>query len=57
MSTGLTKDAGWEIGVSRTLPFPPDDVRAVLTAPAGLALWLGTLDPLPVGPGRGRGAP
>jgi uncharacterized protein YndB with AHSA1/START domain len=44
---GLSKDAGWEIGVSRTLPFPPDDVWALLTAPEGLALWLGTLDTLP----------
>lgn len=24
MPTGLTQDAGWEIGVSRTLPLPAD---------------------------------
>ncbi|WP_181768574.1 SRPBCC family protein [Streptomyces albidus (ex Kaewkla and Franco 2022)] len=39
--TGLTKDAGWQIGVSRTLPFPGEQVWRFLTAPEGLALWLG----------------
>lgn len=38
---GLTKDAGWQVGVSRTLPHGPDDVWAALLSPAGLALWLG----------------
>jgi uncharacterized protein YndB with AHSA1/START domain len=38
---GLTKDAGWEIGVSRTLPHPPEDVWAFLTSPEGVRLWLG----------------
>ena len=28
---GLTRDAGWEIGVSRTVPFPIDDVWDFLT--------------------------
>jgi uncharacterized protein YndB with AHSA1/START domain len=39
--TGRTKDAGWEIGVSRTVPFPIDDVWDFLTSPAGAAVWLG----------------
>ncbi|NUP25973.1 MAG: SRPBCC domain-containing protein [Nocardia sp.] len=42
MPTGLTADAGWQIGVSRTLPHPPDVVWDYLTGPAGLACWLGS---------------
>ncbi|MFD0278239.1 SRPBCC domain-containing protein [Kitasatospora sp. NPDC127111] len=38
---GLTRDAGFQIGVSRTLPHPPEAVWALLTSPAGAALWLG----------------
>ena len=38
---GLTKDAGWEIGVSRTVPHPLDEVWRLLTSDEGLALWLG----------------
>lgn len=41
MPTGLTADAGWQIGVSRTLPLPPEIVWAHLTGAAGLACWLG----------------
>ena len=50
MPTGLTKDAGWQIGVSRTLPHPPEVVWDYLTSAAGLACWLGPgteLDPVP----------
>jgi uncharacterized protein YndB with AHSA1/START domain len=38
---GQTKDAGFEIGVSRTLPFPVERVWQLLTAPEGVRLWLG----------------
>jgi uncharacterized protein YndB with AHSA1/START domain len=38
---GLTRDAGWEIGVSRTLPYPPELVWGFIISPAGLSLWLG----------------
>lgn len=38
---GLTKDAGWQIGVSRTVPHDLDEVWTTLLSPAGLALWLG----------------
>ncbi|MQA01178.1 MAG: SRPBCC domain-containing protein [Streptosporangiales bacterium] len=41
MPTGLTKDAGWQIGVSRTLAHPPAAVWEFITSPAGLELWLG----------------
>ncbi len=41
MATGLTKDAGWQIGVSRTLPHSPDDVWSLVSGPEGIALWLG----------------
>lgn len=40
-STGLTKDAGWEVGVSRTLPQSPDAVWEFISGPRGLELWLG----------------
>jgi uncharacterized protein YndB with AHSA1/START domain len=40
--TGLTKDAGWQIGVSRTLPHPLAVVWDFISSPAGLALWLGS---------------
>jgi uncharacterized protein YndB with AHSA1/START domain len=39
--TGLTRDAGWEIGVSRTFPVPLDQAWDVLVDGPGLALWLG----------------
>jgi uncharacterized protein YndB with AHSA1/START domain len=39
--TGLTRDAGWEIGVSRTMAFPLEEVWDFLTSPEGSAVWLG----------------
>ena len=42
MTVGLTKDAGWEVGVSRTLPFPAADIWKLMTSGRGLRLWLGT---------------
>ncbi|MEO3753277.1 SRPBCC domain-containing protein [Streptomyces sp. B6B3] len=41
MPTGLTKDAGWQIGVSRTLSHSPEAVWNLVSRPEGLALWLG----------------
>lgn len=38
---GLTKDAGWEIGVSKTLDHPIEQVWEFLTSAEGRALWLG----------------
>ena len=38
---GLTRDAGWQIGVSRTLPVTAEEAWDLLTSPGGLALWLG----------------
>lgn len=38
---GKTKDVGFEIGVSRTLDHPPEEVWAFLTGADGLAVWLG----------------
>ncbi len=38
---GRTKGAGWEIGVSRTVPFPMEEVWDFLTSPSGSAVWLG----------------
>ena len=39
--TGMTRDVGWEIGVSRTVPFPLEEVWDFLTSPEGSAVWLG----------------
>ncbi len=41
MPKGLTKDAGWQIGVSRTLPHPVPIVWDFVSSPDGFALWLG----------------
>ncbi|OLF16396.1 SRPBCC family protein [Actinophytocola xanthii] len=38
---GQTKDVGWNIGVSRTVPHPVERVWQLLTSPRGLRLWLG----------------
>jgi hypothetical protein len=38
MPVGQTKDAGWQIGVSRTVPLPADDVWARLEQ---IERWLG----------------
>ena len=38
MPVGKTKDAGWEIGVSRTVPLPPEEVWARIE---DTAAWLG----------------
>lgn len=39
--TGLTKGAGWEIGVSRSVAFPLETVWDFLTSTEGSAVWLG----------------
>lgn len=45
-NTGLTKDAGWEVGVRATVPAPLPEVWAYLLG-AGLLNWLGDIDALP----------
>lgn len=39
--TGHTKDAGWQIGVSKTVDQPIEQVWDFLTSAEGTALWLG----------------
>ncbi|MCW8219837.1 SRPBCC domain-containing protein [Streptomyces halstedii] len=53
MPTGLTQDAGWEIGVSRTLPRPVPALWEFVTGEEGVALWLGPGVRLPTGKGDG----
>jgi uncharacterized protein YndB with AHSA1/START domain len=36
--TGLTRGVGWEIGVSRTVAFPLEEVWDFLTSPEGSAV-------------------
>ena len=38
---GLTRDAGFQIGVSRTLPASVRSMWDLLVSPTGLAIWLG----------------
>ncbi|PJJ72200.1 uncharacterized protein YndB with AHSA1/START domain [Diaminobutyricimonas aerilata] len=38
---GLTRDAGWQIGVSRTVERSAEEVWRFLTSPDGIAIWLG----------------
>ncbi|WP_340559021.1 SRPBCC domain-containing protein [Streptomyces sp. GSL17-111] len=41
MPAGLTQGAGWEVGVSRTIPLPPATVWDLISSEEGLALWPG----------------
>ncbi|MFF3452845.1 SRPBCC domain-containing protein [Streptomyces sp. NPDC002730] len=52
MPTGLTRDAGWEIGVSRTLPLPVSTVWDFIVSPEGVARRLGKGAQLPTGKGE-----
>jgi uncharacterized protein YndB with AHSA1/START domain len=38
---GKTADAGYQIGVSRTIPFAEEAVWGLLLSPEGQAVWLG----------------
>jgi uncharacterized protein YndB with AHSA1/START domain len=38
---GLTRDAGWQIGVSKTLDRPVGEVWDFITSSEGIAIWLG----------------
>jgi uncharacterized protein YndB with AHSA1/START domain len=37
----LTRDVGWQIGVSKTIDHPVEDVWGFITSPEGIAIWLG----------------
>jgi len=41
MTVGQTKDAGWQIGVSKTVARSAGEVWDFLLSPAGVAIWLG----------------
>lgn len=43
---GETEAAGFEIGVQKTLPLSPEQAWDLITGPAGLALWLGSVPSL-----------
>jgi uncharacterized protein YndB with AHSA1/START domain len=40
---GQTRDAGFQVGMRRTLPVPPSKVWPLLTSPKGRSIWLGDL--------------
>lgn len=49
---GETADAGYQVGVQRTLPIAQADLWAQLLAPEGRAAWLGDLDAFEPTPGH-----
>jgi uncharacterized protein YndB with AHSA1/START domain len=49
MDVGKTADAGYQIGVRRTLAAPEERVWAVLLSPEGLRIWLGGVAVLEAG--------
>ncbi len=50
---GKTRDAGWQIGVSKTIHRPVEEVWSFLVSPAGVAIWLGEGVTLPTERGAG----
>lgn len=52
-AVGLTRDAGWQIGVSKTIDRPVEEVWDFITSPEGIAIWLG--EGVTVLPERGAG--
>lgn len=54
---GETADAGYQIGVQRTLPVPKDQLWELLTSPDGLAIWLGEGESFPIEPGQTYNTP
>ena len=48
---GQTADAGFQIGVRRTVAAPAEAVWRLLLSPEGRALWLGTAEPAALAPG------
>ena len=38
---GQTAQAGFQIGVRKTLPFTPDEIWSALLSPEGTSIWLG----------------
>lgn len=40
---GLTKDVGWQFGLSKTFPYPQRYLWDFMFSDGGLALWLGEL--------------
>lgn len=49
---GRTRDAGWEVGVRRTVPAAPEAVWELLRSPEGMEIWLGGAIELEPGPCR-----
>jgi uncharacterized protein YndB with AHSA1/START domain len=53
MVTGQTKDVGFQIGVSKTLPVPVERLWTFLTGADGLATWLGDGEGVVLEPQKG----
>lgn len=43
-TVGLTKDVGWQFGLSRTFPYPQEDIWDFMFSDKGLNIWLGKLE-------------
>lgn len=42
-TTGLTRDAGWQVGVRKTFPILLEDAWKLITSQEGISAWLGKL--------------
>ena len=51
-STGLTKDAGWQIGLRRTFSLPAPVLWEWMLSPAGIKIWLGPTKSFRMEPGE-----
>jgi uncharacterized protein YndB with AHSA1/START domain len=47
-TVGLTKDAGWQVGMRRSLAIGIEDLWHLLTSAHGIAVWLGEAADLPM---------
>lgn len=45
---GLTQDSGWQVGVRKTLPIPPEKAWEFLFSKENLRIWLGTVPVFPL---------
>jgi uncharacterized protein YndB with AHSA1/START domain len=49
---GRTRDAGYQVGIRRTLPIGVDDAWRLVTSGDGVRAWLGDGEPVELAPGR-----
>jgi uncharacterized protein YndB with AHSA1/START domain len=48
---GLTKDAGWQVGLRRTIPISVEVIWRLITSTEGIQIWLGSGEPFELAKG------